>query len=128
VVTSESMARETLPWIEKFRPSALTDIISNEDVIGTITRLIDSNKLPNLLLYGPPGTGKTTTSAQPTMACVFACMSVFVCVCMCVCVCVCVRVRVRLCVHVCVCECVCVCVFVCMLRECTCCESLCACF
>jgi replication factor C subunit 3/5 len=27
----------------------------------TVTRLIEQNKLPNLLLYGPPGTGKTST-------------------------------------------------------------------
>ena len=28
---------------------------------GAVTRLIDANKLPHLLLYGPPGTGKTST-------------------------------------------------------------------
>lgn len=50
-----------MPWIEKFRPTSLADIISNEDVIGTITKLIETNQLPNLLLYGPPGTGKTST-------------------------------------------------------------------
>lgn len=27
----------------------------------TVTKLIDSNKLPHLLFYGPPGTGKTST-------------------------------------------------------------------
>lgn len=47
-------SNEKLPWIEKYRPSSLSDIISNQDIISTITRLLDSNKLPNLLLYGPP--------------------------------------------------------------------------
>lgn len=35
--------------------------MSHEEIIGTITRLIDAGKLPHLLLYGPPGTGKTST-------------------------------------------------------------------
>ena len=39
----------------------MDDLVSHEDIIGTITRLIDSGKLPHLLLYGPAGTGKTST-------------------------------------------------------------------
>ncbi|KAJ4460045.1 putative Replication factor C subunit 5 [Paratrimastix pyriformis] len=51
----------TLPFVEKYRPKELSDLISHEDIIGTITKLIDQNRLPHLLLYGPPGTGKTST-------------------------------------------------------------------
>ena len=39
----------------------MNDLVSHEDIISTITRLIDAGKLPHLLLYGPPGTGKTST-------------------------------------------------------------------
>ena len=30
-------------------------------LLPPVTRFIDANKLPHLLLYGPPGTGKTST-------------------------------------------------------------------
>ncbi|TPX34857.1 hypothetical protein SmJEL517_g02582 [Synchytrium microbalum] len=52
---------ENLPWVEKYRPSTLDELISHKDIISTITKLIDENRLPHLLLYGPPGTGKTST-------------------------------------------------------------------
>ena len=39
----------------------MNDLVSHEEIITTITRLIDAGKLPHLLLYGPPGTGKTST-------------------------------------------------------------------
>jgi len=50
-----------LPWVEKYRPSTLEDLVAHEDIISILTRLIDNNDLPHLLLYGPPGTGKTST-------------------------------------------------------------------
>jgi replication factor C subunit 3/5 len=54
-------AEASLPWVEKYRPKSLDDLVAHEDIISTINRLIDANKLPHLLLYGPPGTGKTST-------------------------------------------------------------------
>lgn len=50
-----------LPWVEKYRPSTLDDLISHDDIINTISRFISENQLPHLLFYGPPGTGKTST-------------------------------------------------------------------
>jgi len=50
-----------IPWVEKYRPTAFTDIVLNQEnttIFETIFRL---NYIPNILLYGPPGTGKTTT-------------------------------------------------------------------
>ena len=46
---------------DRYRPKDMADLVSHEDIISTITRLIDAGKLPHLLLYGPPGTGKTST-------------------------------------------------------------------
>lgn len=53
--------RSTLPWVEKYRPSTLGDLISHTEIIATINKFIDQNQLPHLLFYGPPGTGKTST-------------------------------------------------------------------
>eukprot|EP00095_Tigriopus_kingsejongensis_P002964 snap_masked-scaffold1455_size40601-processed-gene-0.3 protein:Tk02964 transcript:snap_masked-scaffold1455_size40601-processed-gene-0.3-mRNA-1 annotation:"replication factor c subunit 5" len=52
---------ENLPWVEKYRPNALQELISHEDIISTIRKFISAGKLPHLLFYGPPGTGKTST-------------------------------------------------------------------
>lgn len=35
--------------------------MAHEDIVNILTKLIDSENLPHLLLYGPPGTGKTST-------------------------------------------------------------------
>lgn len=53
---------DNLPWIEKYRPQQLDQIISHEHILLTIDKLIDANRMPHLLFYGPPGTGKTTTA------------------------------------------------------------------
>ncbi|KAK6441632.1 Subunit of heteropentameric Replication factor C (RF-C) [Oleoguttula sp. CCFEE 5521] len=47
---------DNLPWVEKYRPASLSD-----DILATINKFVDANRLPHLLLYGPPGTGKTST-------------------------------------------------------------------
>ena len=50
-----SRDRTQLPWVEKYRPSTLQDLIAHEDIISILNKLIDSNKLPHLLFHGPPG-------------------------------------------------------------------------
>jgi replication factor C subunit 3/5 len=35
--------------------------VAQDDIVNSITNLIDNDNLPHLLLYGPPGTGKTST-------------------------------------------------------------------
>ncbi|KAG6381674.1 P-loop containing nucleoside triphosphate hydrolase protein [Boletus reticuloceps] len=52
---------DTLPWVEKYRPATLNDVVSHKDITTTIERFIEKNRLPHLLFYGPPGTGKTST-------------------------------------------------------------------
>ncbi|KAF2012590.1 P-loop containing nucleoside triphosphate hydrolase protein [Aaosphaeria arxii CBS 175.79] len=54
-------AEDTLPWVEKYRPKSLDDVEGHKDIITTVNKFVDSNRLPHLLLYGPPGTGKTST-------------------------------------------------------------------
>lgn len=55
------MEESQLPWVEKYRPSGLQDLLSHKDIISTIEKFIDSGQLPHLLFHGPPGTGKTST-------------------------------------------------------------------
>ncbi|CAH8611082.1 unnamed protein product [Dicrocoelium dendriticum] len=50
-----------LPWIEKYRPCALDEVISQLDISKTLSKFIEQGRLPHLLFYGPPGTGKTST-------------------------------------------------------------------
>ncbi|KAL8289665.1 hypothetical protein RB601_005546 [Gaeumannomyces tritici] len=54
-------AEDSLPWVEKYRPVSLADVSGHQDILATINKFVDSNRLPHLLLYGPPGTGKTST-------------------------------------------------------------------
>lgn len=51
---------ELLPWVEKFRPKTLNDVISHEVIISTLKQFVKNNYFPHLLLSGPPGTGKTS--------------------------------------------------------------------
>jgi len=52
---------DNLPWIEKYRPTNLDDIVSHTDIICMIKKFISNRSLPHLLFYGKPGTGKTST-------------------------------------------------------------------
>ncbi|GAM86734.1 hypothetical protein ANO11243_047530 [Dothideomycetidae sp. 11243] len=54
-------AQDSLPWVEKYRPNSMEDVSGHQDIIATINKFVEANRLPHLLLYGPPGTGKTST-------------------------------------------------------------------
>ncbi|XP_018561198.1 replication factor C subunit 5 [Anoplophora glabripennis] len=53
--------KPNLPWVEKYRPNTLDDLVSHEDIIKTVSKFIKEDQVPHLLFYGPPGTGKTST-------------------------------------------------------------------
>ena len=55
------MSDEFLPWIEKYRPKNIDEIISHDMNIETIKKLLQGGALPHLLFHGSPGTGKTST-------------------------------------------------------------------
>lgn len=52
---------KTLPWIERFRPQTLNDIVSHENIIISLKNMIKNKQLPHLLFCGQSGTGKTST-------------------------------------------------------------------
>ena len=55
------MDMESIPWVEKYRPKHLSDVVLDTNNKIILDNIIKNDHFPNLLLYGPPGTGKTTT-------------------------------------------------------------------
>jgi DNA polymerase III delta prime subunit len=49
------------PWIEKYRPTKLYDIVLDDHYKIMFDTMVETLFIPHMLLYGPPGTGKTTT-------------------------------------------------------------------
>jgi DNA polymerase III delta prime subunit len=52
----------SIPWIEKYRPTNINSILYNYDIINMINTFIKNKNIPNLILYGSPGCGKTSIS------------------------------------------------------------------
>ncbi|CAD7924354.1 unnamed protein product [Amoebophrya sp. A120] len=50
------------PFIEKYRPKSLHDVISHREVIRSVDKMLQKKTFPHMLFYGPPGTGKTSTA------------------------------------------------------------------
>lgn len=50
----------SLPWIEKYRPNKLNDVVSHVNIINILKQYIKKHTFPNLILFGSPGTGKTS--------------------------------------------------------------------
>jgi len=54
------MNEEFEPWIEKYRPKKLKDVIGHVNIIEKLEAYVKEKNLPHLLFIGPPGVGKTT--------------------------------------------------------------------
>ena len=50
-----------LPWVEKYRPAQLNQIVHHSDIIHLLRVFMKEKEMPHLFFYGPPGTGKTST-------------------------------------------------------------------
>ncbi|KAN0028016.1 hypothetical protein ACTFIV_009843 [Dictyostelium citrinum] len=50
-----------LPWVEKYRPILIKDIVGNEETVSRLESISKDGNLPNIIISGPPGTGKTSS-------------------------------------------------------------------
>ena len=50
-----------LPWVEKYRPKIVDDIILDPLIKQKITSMINNKFIPNIIMTGEPSTGKTST-------------------------------------------------------------------
>ena len=47
-------------WVEKYRPSKVSETILTEDLKNTFQSIVDGGDMPNMMFSGKAGTGKTT--------------------------------------------------------------------
>ena len=56
------MTNQAFLWVEKYRPTKITDCILPESIKNTFIEFIGQKDIPNLLLSGGSGVGKTTVA------------------------------------------------------------------
>ena len=57
------MQNTTRPLADIMRPNTIDEVVGQTNLLGEngiIRRMVENNKLSNLILWGPPGCGKTT--------------------------------------------------------------------
>jgi len=57
----EKATKCDLPWVEKYRPKKLDEIVGNESTVSRLKKIADDGNLPNIIIAGPPGIGKTSS-------------------------------------------------------------------
>ena len=56
------MSAENRPWVEKYRPRVLDDVVNQEGIIKRLKQFVKDKSMPHLIFAGPAGTGKTTSA------------------------------------------------------------------
>lgn len=49
-----------IPWVEKYRPKTLDDVIGQDQIVKRLNRYVEEESLPNIMFTGSAGVGKTT--------------------------------------------------------------------
>ncbi|KAI5284770.1 replication factor C subunit 4 [Ascosphaera aggregata] len=50
-----------LPWVEKYRPVVLDDVVGNTETIERLKIIAREGNMPHIIISGTPGIGKTTS-------------------------------------------------------------------
>ncbi|MFX1371074.1 MAG: replication factor C small subunit [Promethearchaeota archaeon] len=53
---------DNLPWVEKYRPRILDDVVNQVGIIKRLKQFVKDKSMPHLIFAGPAGTGKTTSA------------------------------------------------------------------
>jgi len=53
---------ENRPWVEKYRPRNLDDVVNQKGIIKRLKQFVNDASMPHLIFAGPAGTGKTTSA------------------------------------------------------------------
>jgi replication factor C small subunit len=56
------MSIENRPWVEKYRPRILNDIVNQKGIIKRLKQFVKDKSMPHLIFAGSAGTGKTTSA------------------------------------------------------------------
>ncbi|TFF95309.1 MAG: replication factor C small subunit [Promethearchaeota archaeon] len=56
------MSIESRPWVEKYRPRTLDDVVNQSGIIKRLKQFLKDKSMPHLIFAGPAGTGKTTSA------------------------------------------------------------------
>ncbi|KAH9387273.1 replication factor C subunit 2/4 [Nematocida major] len=51
-----------IPWIEKYRPKTLDEVVGNPEIVDAFKIFADDENMPHIILTGTPGIGKTTVA------------------------------------------------------------------
>ncbi|KAI7867496.1 P-loop containing nucleoside triphosphate hydrolase protein [Spinellus fusiger] len=60
-IDTKKESDQFLPWVEKYRPIRLADIVGNEEIVSRLMVIARTGDLNNIILTGLPGIGKTTS-------------------------------------------------------------------
>ncbi|KAG9232465.1 P-loop containing nucleoside triphosphate hydrolase protein [Amylocarpus encephaloides] len=58
---SNGMANYELPWVEKYRPVFLDDVVGNTETVERLKIIAKDGNMPHVIISGMPGIGKTTS-------------------------------------------------------------------
>ncbi|KAG2473778.1 MAG: Replication factor C small subunit [Nitrosopumilales archaeon] len=59
----DRMSSSNIMWVEKYRPAKLTEVIDQEQIVGSLNSLLKNQlEMPHLLFSGSAGVGKTTVA------------------------------------------------------------------